>query len=311
MGECSPEKSCVEIRINSRNRCKNARTLQPSLRWSLRPANIVRLTPNSNQRDQFLVERPRNGDAGPQASEARFVSALRRQPRILSDDGIEKNLCAGQVLAQSFPQEHARIEDEDQFSVAWRGAKPTIESLRFHADHVIDQRACEQFHHGRQGRTLVPPKCQHGAPKRFRRIHRRPTIGIEGKSRCNGFAGAPMELYFAARGCACREVEHKRMIVRSRPRKGDWVGSEKRLGSARRGNPAMAWRQCEGCKTLFGQGLDFGPQGRKMTMEESYVFAADATHFASDATASATVAAIASIKVPNSNRLRTGEPLRN
>lgn len=118
------------------------------------------------QRQDFLVQRPRNSHAIGDAARAGIETPLRRQPRALRDDRVEHPFTACEPGAEIVAEEYLRVEGNHEFAMTRRRADAIVELHRLLARHVADQRTAEQFDHRCERRALVPAERAHGALQR-------------------------------------------------------------------------------------------------------------------------------------------------
>ncbi len=231
-------------------------TQSSSLRHAVRSAPRLALTPATPAAPGAT---PRESYTVPGAAFARFEASLRGQARALFDDAFEQRLGARQVLLRRGAEHAPRIDGDQQFATVGRRTAALVVGQRLGTGQVADQRTGEQFDHRRQGRALVPAESEHGASQRGAGIGGRLALLVHPPAQRDRLAGAFVQLDLATRHGAGGEVEDERRAVRTRPAKGDRVGAEDRLASARRRHPGMTRRGRQGHQARLGECLDLNP----------------------------------------------------
>ncbi|MNP12101.1 hypothetical protein D3C76_1043210 [compost metagenome] len=163
------------------------------------------------------------------------------------------------------PQKAPRVQGDDQLAMVRRRLAAPVVSQRLGTGQVTNQRPGNQLHHRRQRRTLVPAERQHRtAVEHHVGVGARLALGVDAPTFGNRLAGTPVQFDITPGNRAGGEVEHKRILPRTRPTEGNGIGAEHRQSSSSRRHPGVAriTRQCH--QTGSRQLLDLHPQRREM-----------------------------------------------
>ena len=231
-------------------------TQSSSLRHAVRSAPRLR---SLQQRQQQLRATPRESSRRPWRCVRRASKRQRGEKRAPCSTMPSNSVSARARCSSAEAPEHApRIDGDQQFATVGEERLPSSWPATRHwsGRRSADRRAVRPSPPGPS--PLCPPKMGM-APR---------------NAALASVVGSPRSFTPSPAGSACRrvratgsatrhgaggEVEDERRAVRTRPAKGDRVGAEDRLASARRRHPGMTRRGRQGHQARLGECLDPQP----------------------------------------------------